>query len=436
MITLDPSQERAIDVMLDPSQRLAIMTGGPGTGKTTVLRSVLNRLDALGKSYVLCAPTGKAAKRMQETTGRPASTIHALLKLRGSRNWFAPMPRTVVPALPGQYVFVDEASMVDAVLMADLSRATRPGVHRIRLIGDVDQLPPVGPGQPFADFIGSRVFRVVRLDTAHRSREGAWISNNAPRINAGQMPELCAPDIEHGFRFIECALQTDVARAIDHLYSGKLGADWAAKVTGFVTNSAPAPVLSPQRDGAAGVHHANITLANFFVPFELDAPRIDLEGGTALRDGVRVIQTKNDRDRGLVNGDMGMMHYDAEGARITLQLDADSDGDQLRDFSLEQARMTLEVAYALTIHKSQGSEYPWVVVVCHSAHHFLTRRLLYTALTRAKAGVVLIGDRRGLQLAVNNTKEKARKTWLKQRLQERYPTIDGPSDGSTIDGPR
>ncbi len=186
MITLDPSQARAIDVMLDPSQRLAIMTGGPGTGKTTVLRSVLNRLDALGKSYVLCAPTGKAAKRMQETTGRPASTIHALLKLRGSRNWFAPMPRTVVPALPGQYVFVDEASMVDAVLMADLSRATRPGVHRIRLIGDVDQLPPVGPGQPFADFIGSRVFRVVRLDTAHRSREGAWISNNAPRINAGQ----------------------------------------------------------------------------------------------------------------------------------------------------------------------------------------------------------------------------------------------------------
>jgi len=461
---LHPQQLAAINLAADMFRPFALITGGPGTGKTTILQYAIEALRAQGIGVVLAAPTGKAAKRMTEATGHGAQTLHKLLGFRpdhvvdcdacqraSGRFERASMERCAI--------FVDEASMVDVQLWAELMRAIRRGGNRavVRLIGDADQLPPVGPGQPFQDHLraltaGPHADAVVRLEAVFRQGHGSWVAESAPVILAGRVPDLSQ---RADFRFVDVHRADQVPVAIERLLLGMYdAADWDASTLGAdyvpkkkAPTGVPAPVLVPQHKGLAGVAVINRLLSEHYNPHaaamsEQDLVRIALEDGTDLRVGARVLCTKNDYTRNVRNGDTGViesmvMERDKRGEprpKVLVRLDADEttaqlilgaqqSGEELPqtalvEYSFTQAREQLTLAYAMTIHKSQGSQYPWVVVVCHSSHaRMLTRRLIYTALTRASEGVVLVGNREGIERAVSNAQEQPRNTWLKQRLQ-------------------
>lgn len=397
---LDPSQEHAVETLV--RERVCAVVGGPGTGKTTCLRTALDRLDEEGVSYALAAPTGKAATRMSEATGREARTLHRLLEFRPGESGEWGFERNGQAPLEEQLVVVDESSMVDVELAHALLEAIDPRFTRLALVGDADQLPSVGPGRFLRDVVDSGVVPVARLTTLHRAAADSWVCRNAPRVLAGEALELEArPD----FRFVEADSVDELAQAVV-AHAGDLD-----------------QVLVPQRTGRAGVERLNADLQARFNPARPGEPvaflrRANPQTGlpaVEVRRDDRVIQTSNDYQRWVFNGEIGTVEdLDAKGTAL-VQYPGRSD---VVEYGRDALR-SLALAYALTVHKSQGSEWGWVGVVCHSTHaYMLTKPLLYTAITRAKKGVVLFGDRKGLALSSKNAARTHRNSGLIPRLRK------------------
>ena len=403
---LDASQQRAVSLVLtDP---FGIVTGGPGTGKTFSLRTALDELDERGRSYVLAAPTGKAARRMQEATGRDALTVHRLLEYDprgrgyGKSGGFL---RTSEEPLEVDLVVVDESSMLDVELAAALFDACRTFGEgkrtRLVLVGDKDQLPPVGAGRVFADLVESGLVPVALLDTLHRSAAASWVATQSREVLAGRAPSL---EQRADFRFVEHDDRTDAV---------------AATVALAVSEGARGQVIVPQNTGPAGAETLNAAIQRRVTP--ADAPGWKVRG-QQLRRGDRVIQTRNDYQladgRGVMNGEIGTVEaVSSDTMKVRFEADAEGGG-----FAVEYARdaaRSLRLAYALTCHKMQGSEVPWAIVLAHSTHtRMLTRGWLYTAVTRAREGVVIVGDRLAMQRAVKNASDAKRNSGLVARLRE------------------
>jgi exodeoxyribonuclease V alpha subunit len=385
-ITLDASQENALAMML--REPLCIVTGGPGTGKTTILREALARIP--NARVALCAPTGKAAKRMAEATGIEAKTIHRLLSFspEDGEFWYGANEK-----LPFDLVIVDEASMVDVELFAALLQAIDERRTRLVLVGDANQLPSVGPGAILSDLVKSDLVPCARLTQVHRSAAESWICNNAPLILDGEPIDL---SVRKDFRFVEVAEPANVA---------KFCGDELAK-------DPELQILAPQRNGAAGTEALNVAIQERFNALRPN----DLEWGRKpdkLRNGDRVIHTVNDYELAVFNGEVGTV-VDIEEKVLRVQY---PDRQYPVAYSKQQAQ-ALKLAYALTIHKSQGSEWGWVIVVVHSTNTFmLTRQLLYTAVTRGKQGVIIVGNRKGVEAALKCKRDTARNTALCDRIK-------------------
>jgi exodeoxyribonuclease V alpha subunit len=399
MIQLDPSQERAVKLIVDAP--VACITGGAGTGKTTCLRSALDELDRRGQSYRLASPTGKAAKRMTEATGRPAMTIHRLLYWQGGKfqiNKDNPLETSCV--------VVDEASMLDVLLCQALLEAIDPERTRVIFIGDGNQLAPVGAGQPFVDMIESERIPVARLTTLHRAAELSWINVAAQAVLKRQMPDLTTARAD--FRFVQIEDPKLIVPAIT---------DLVAKVIPREIGE-DAQVLIPQRPGTMGITTANLALQRTLNPphesaryFKLKIDKVEVQ----LRRGDRVIQTKNNYKLEVFNGEIGTI-VDVEVAGVTVQF---PDKGEVQ-YSTEQAN-ALQLAYALTVHKMQGSEFPWIVFVCHSSHtHMLSPQLIYTAITRGRKGVIIVGNEKGMLQGLRQANPPKRNSGLRERLRGEF----------------
>ncbi|MGC9347578.1 MAG: SF1B family DNA helicase RecD2 [Anaerolineae bacterium] len=399
-LQLVEAQRAAIKMAL--TQRFSILTGGPGTGKSTITGSLIDLLRAKGCSVLLAAPTGRAAKRLNETTGLPAKTIHRLLEFKpGLGNTFL---RDRENPLDADLIIVDEASMIDILLMNHLLKAVEAGSHLL-LVGDVDQLPSVGPGNVLRDLIGSGEVPVTRLETIFRQSEDSYIIVNAHRINQGQMP-IVTREAADFFLFkqpdpeVAADLVVDiVARRIP----GKFGHDPRQDIQ----------VLSPMHRGAAGVSALNQRLQAKLNPPDHRKPEKD-HGSRVFRQGDRVMQIRNDYERQVFNGDMGAItNIDLEDHLVTVDFE---DNPVAYEFTqLDE----LVHAYAVSVHKSQGSEFPAVVIPILTQHYMmLQRNLLYTAVTRARQLVVLVGTHRAIAIAVHNNRIARRNTRLAERLIE------------------
>jgi len=385
---LDPTQQLAVEAA--HASQVSIITGGPGVGKTTVCRQLLDSLDLPAHHIALCAPTGKAARRLEEQTDRAASTVHRLLGWNPIAEGFE---HDASNPLPHRFVVIDEASMLDVELAAALLSAVQDDA-RIVFVGDVDQLPSVGPGNVLHDLIESKVVPTTRLETIHRQAADSAIPWVARAVRDGEMPEIDgAPDVD----FIGRDTVTDVAETIEDLARA-----W--------TDDEPPQILSPQRTTAAGVTALNERLQEALNPARQGVREIKA-GGQVIREGDRVMHVRNNYTLGVMNGEIGEVISIVEG-------DVGVDfGDRIVAYETAGQRGELRLCYATTIHKSQGSEYGCVVVVVHSAHSFmLSRSLLYTAITRGKERVVLVGNRKGLRRAVKNGSVKERWTGLQRRM--------------------
>lgn len=398
-LNLNERQREAVRLSL--TEKVSVLTGGPGTGKTTSMRALLRIMAVKKKKVILAAPTGRAAKRLSEATGAPATTIHRLLELRpgGKPAFDRDNP------LDTDMVIVDEASMLDVLLINRLLQAIPNGAHFL-LVGDTDQLPSVGAGNVLGDIVQSGVIPVVRLEHIFRQDATSAIISNAHLINDGQMPNW-GGSIRDFFFFNEddtekCAelLVDVVARRIP----AKFGFDPIKDVQ----------VLAPMHRTAAGVATLNQQLQETLNPPK-DGKTERKMGGRVFRVGDKVMQLKNNYDKLVFNGDGGIITaIDNEDQFITIQLEDGQPVDY--DFSeLDE----LSLAYAVSVHKSQGSEYPVVVMPLVSSHFMmLQRNLVYTAVTRARKLVVLVGSRRALGMAVRNNKTSQRYSALAVRLRE------------------
>jgi exodeoxyribonuclease V alpha subunit len=390
-------QWAVVQAVLD--QRLAILTGGPGTGKTAVMRVLVDLLHAERRTVRLCAPTGKAARRLAEITGAQATTIHRLLEFNPS----PPTPgftRGPEDPIPGTDVLiVDEASMLSVRLAEALFGAVGPRTH-VLLVGDVDQLAPVGPGRVLDDLIESERVPVVRLTEVFRQAARSLIIRAAHAVNEGKPPPTVAgPDDLRDF-FIVARTGPDAIRdEVISLASARLPAHYDLDPRADVL------VVAPMHRGPAGIDTLNEQLRARLNPDGTTIP------GTSLRLGDRVIQTKNNHERELMNGEMGVLEYhDAERDRVLLACD---DGRRL-NLSLAELD-TMRLAHAVSVHKAQGSQAPAVVVVLHRGHHLmLTRNLVYTAITRAERVCVVVGEPAALHVALGRRDAHARHTRLSE----------------------
>lgn len=402
-ITLAKAQAEAIRQALRES--VLVITGGPGVGKTTLVRGIVSTFLRCKLRVALAAPTGRAAKRLQEATGHPAATLHRLLEWRPAEGMFG---RNQSRPLDADLLVVDEASMIDIRLCADLTCALASGT-RLLLVGDQDQLPSVGPGMVLRDAIASGFIPVVRLNEIFRQAAESLIVTNAHRIHDGELPDLGTPPAEgpqadtRNFFFLE---EEDPARAVQMVRDLVL----TRLPKRYGLSPFDIQVLVPMHRGELGAANVNQVLQE-----SLSAGGDELRTGNRLfRVGDRVMQLRNDYDKDVFNGDVGQV------IRITRE-----DGDEELVVRFDEREVPfardeldeLTLAYAATVHKSQGSEYPAVVIPVHTQHFvMLQRSLLYTAVTRGKKLVVLVGTRKALAIAVRNAEVAQRCTHLAQRL--------------------
>lgn len=399
-LRLSASQRRAVRQAL--SERLLVITGGPGTGKTTLMRLVVELHVGAGFAVLLGAPTGRAAKRLTEATGVEARTVHRLLEFEPRRGSFQ---RNRERPLQADLVIIDEASMLDCPLAYRLLDAV-PDDCRLILVGDVDQLPPVGPGRVLADLIASETVPVLRLQEVFRQAAESLIVSNAHRIRRGLLPVL-RTDRPVDFYFIERSRPEETLATIRELLTSRIrrrfGLDPRTEIQ----------LLTPMRKGLVGVERLNLELQRLLNP---EAPALAVSG-ERLRRGDRVMQIRNNYELDVFNGDVGhIIDESADGDRLTVEFYGRSLDYPTTDLD------DLVLAYACSVHKAQGSEYPCVLLPLHMQHYaLLQRNLLYTAVTRAQRLVIVIGERSALARAVRNDRPQERFTRLARRLQTESP---------------
>jgi exodeoxyribonuclease V alpha subunit len=392
--TLAASQRAAIAMVLQ--SKVAVVTGGPGVGKTTLLDAILRIVAAKGARILLAAPTGRAAKRMAEQTGVEAKTIHRLLETDPKNGGFK---RNAENRLDCDLLVIDETSMLDISLMFALVKAI-PAKAALLLVGDVDQLPSVGPGQVLADVINSGAIPVARLTEVFRQAAESRIVVNAHRINRGEMPEWTKPGADSDFFFVEADDPEDGAAKVVEIVRDRIPRRFGLDPIRDIQ------VLCPMQRGALGARALNVDLQNALNPNMAD--KIE-RFGSAFAPGDKVMQTENDYDREVFNGDLGRVKRIDQTDGVLI---ADFDGREV-EYSFGELD-ALVPAYATTIHKSQGSEYPAVVITLAKQHYtMLARNLVYTAVTRGKSLVVIVGQRKALAIAVRS--HGSRRRWTKLR---------------------
>ena len=408
-----PLQKEAIYSALTAG--VSIVTGGPGTGKTTIVRALISIFNSLGLRCALAAPTGRAAKRMSEATSCEAATIHRMLEMEYSGDdENASFLRDDKNLLTEDAFIIDEASMIDSLLFEALLRAIKPGARAV-FIGDADQLPPVGAGNVLDDLISSAAFPVVRLDQIFRQSEESAIVTNAHRINSGEMPDVSRKNSD--FFFLSRSGDEAAAAAVRELVSERLPRAYGKKFAESVQ------VITPSRRGVCGTEELNRSLQALLNP--PDAMKAERSfGERVIREGDRVMQTKNNYEiewekngvegRGIFNGDIGtVLSIDFESSSMQISFD-----ERVCDYEFAWTE-DLDHAYAITVHKSQGSEYGAVIMpLYHCAPMLLTRNLLYTAITRAEKMVILVGSVDVLAQMVATERHAERRTALAELIRE------------------
>src|ERR1700692_88182 len=404
-LELAPSQKAAVRLAL--ASKVLVLTGGPGVGKTTIINAILRILVAKNVKLLLCAPTGRAAKRLNETTGQEAKTIHRLLEVDPKGGGFK---RDVENQLDCELLVLDETSMVDVLLMNALLKAV-PVSAALLVVGDVDQLPSVGPGQILADMITSGAVPVVRLTEVFRQAALSRIIINAHRINQGSIPDLGKPEGDSDFYFVQADdPQTAVPRIIELVKTRipqRFGLDSIRDIQ----------VLCPMNRGGVGARSLNIELQAALNP--AGERKVERFGWT-FAPGDKVMQIENDYDKEVYNGDIGYIDdVDPNAGEVIASFDGRS-----ITYGFGELEM-LVPAYAATIHKSQGSEYSAVFIPVLTQHYaMLQRNLLYTGVTRGKKLVVLVGQKKAIAIAVRNVSGRQRwsrlREWLSADASKRY----------------
>ncbi|MGG6297786.1 SF1B family DNA helicase RecD2 [Leptolyngbya sp. AN02str] len=399
---LQLSEQQRQAVVMAAAHRVLSLTGGPGVGKSFTCRTIVALWKAMGKTIALGSPTGRAAQRLSEMTGQEAKTIHRLLEFDPKHMKFKRDSETPIPA---DAVVVDEASMLDLFLANSLAKAVSPDAHLL-FVGDTDQLPSVGPGAVLHDLIASGLIPVVRLSGVFRQAQASAIVSNAHRINSGQFPKLepvsNTPRTDClWFNVAEPEQGVQAIRdLITHLIP-RLGFDPACDVQ----------VLCPMSRGDVGTRKLNQTLQELINPPAIGKAEL-VRGGMTLRVGDRILQLKNDYNREVFNGDLGVITaIDVEEQEVSAQFAG-------REVIYDYADLNeITLAFATTIHKSQGSEYRVVILPVFMQHYMmLSRNLIYTGLTRARELVVLVGDQKAIGLAIQQVKDQERYTLLAHRL--------------------
>ena len=398
-IALNEDQQRGIMSCLH--NKVSIITGGPGTGKTTLVKKLLSILEAERIDYKLASPTGRAAQRMTESTGRYAMTLHRLLEFDVSSMKFVHNEQN---ALKTQYLIVDEASMIDIFLAHSLIKALPVSAHLV-LIGDIDQLPSVGAGNFLQDCIASSVIPAVRLTEIFRQAQDSLIVVNAHRINKGEFPTTFLPDARKDFLFFKEASAENIEAHLKRILFVELPKQ------GIKTSDAQ--LLVPMNRGTAGTQNLNHILQTLLNPEPQDHV---MHAGSTFKVGDKVMQIRNNYDKNVFNGDIGILD-----SIDTIDKVAQVNfGNRLIEYDFDELH-EIVLAYAVTIHKSQGSEYSAVIIPIFMQHFtLLQRNLIYTAVTRAKRLCILVGEPRAIAMAIKNNKNIERITFLEKFLHEQF----------------